>query len=411
MPRAAGKPGGGPASRRVALSVLACLLLGIAGATGGGAAERTPFPIGYIGVEEDPRHAALETYARLILRPAIDPLDGAEVAMRDARIVGRATGLDFRLEVARVRDPLQLEAAFDRLREERGVRFFLVDLETSLLTRLAAHAADAGALLLNVSERDDALRGEKCAANLLHVIPSWSMLTDALAQFLAHKDWRRILLLHGPTSEDAQLADVHRASLRKFGIRVVETRDFVAGNDPRAREKNDIQLLTTGVDYDAVLVVDTIGEFGRYVPYNTVLPRPVVGSAGLVPSAWHWASERFGSPQLNSRFERHVKRLRRMQDPEFAAWAAVRALLEAVMRAGSADFEAVREALLAEDARLDVYKGVPASFRSWDHQMRQPILLHTDDAVVAYAPLPQFLHARNHLDTLGGDAPMSACRF
>jgi ABC transporter substrate binding protein (PQQ-dependent alcohol dehydrogenase system) len=374
------------------------------------AAERQPFPIAYLGLEDDPRHAAVETYARLMLRPAIDPLDGAKVAMRDARIAGRATGLDFRLEVARVRDHAELPAAFDRLFEQ-GVRFFLVDLEAGLLRELAQHAADREALLFNVSAPDDALRGELCARNVLHVIPSQSMLTDALAQFLAHKQWRRVLLLHGPLPEDAELAALYSASLNKFGVRVVETRDFVAGNDPRAREKNDIQLLTTGVDYDVVLVVDTVGEFARYIPYNTVLPRPVVGSTGLVASAWHWASERFGSPQLNNRFEREVNHLRHMQDAEFAAWASVRALIEAVMRARSSEFAAIRDALLAEDVRLDVYKGVPASFRSWDHQMRQPVVLHTHDAVAAYAPLPEFLHARNHLDTLGVDEPMSACRF
>lgn len=374
------------------------------------ASERQPFPIAYLGLEDDPRHAAIETYARLVLRPAIDPLDGAKVAMRDARVAGRATGLDFQLEVARVRDQSELTGAFDRLFEQ-GVRFFLVDLEAELLRQLAQHAADREALLFNISAADDALRGEHCAKNVLHVIPSRSMLTDALAQFLAHKQWRKVLLLHGPLAEDAELAAIHTASLNKFGVRVVETRDFVAGNDPRAREKNDIQLLTTGVDYDVVLVVDTVGEFARYIPYNTVLPRPVVGSTGLVASAWHWASERFGSPQLNNRFEREVNHLRHMQDAEFAAWAAVRALIEAVMRTRSGEFTVIRDALLAEDTRLDVYKGVPASFRSWDHQMRQAVVLHTHDAVAAYAPLPEFLHARNHLDTLGVDEPMSACRF
>lgn len=398
------------AGRAATAGLILLVLLAAVGLRPAVSAERQPFPIGYLGIEDDPRHAALETYARLVLRPAVDPLDGARVAMRDARIVGRATGLDFRLEEARVRDPAGLPAAFDRL-YDAGVRFFLADLESALLVDIARHAAGREALLFNISEPDDALRGEKCAANLLHVIPSRSMLTDALAQFLAAKEWRRVLMLHGPLPEDGELAGIHAASLAKFGLRVVETRDFVAGNDPRAREKNDIQLLTTGVDYDVVLVVDRAGEFSRYIPYNTVLPRPVVGSTGLVPSAWHWASERFGSPQLNSRFEKHVGHLRHMQDPEFAAWAAVRALLDAVTRAGSGEFAAVRDALLAEDARFDVYKGVPASFRLWDHQMRQPVVLHTDDAVAAYAPLPQFLHARNHLDTLGVDEPMSACRF
>jgi hypothetical protein len=41
------------------------------------------------------------------------------------------------------------------------------------------------------------------------------------------------------------------------------------------------------------------------------------------------------------------------------------------------------------------------SFRRWNHQLRQPILLATADAVIARAALPDFLHRTNALDTLG----------
>ena len=55
-------------------------------------------------------------------------------------------------------------------------------------------------------------------------------------------------------------------------------------------------------------------------------------------------------------------------------------------------------------------KAPPGSFRRWNRQLRQPILLHTHNAVIERAPLPQFLHATNHLDTLGLDQPDSDCR-
>jgi ABC transporter substrate binding protein (PQQ-dependent alcohol dehydrogenase system) len=115
--------------------------------------------------------------------------------------------------------------------------------------------------------------------------------------------------------------------------------------------------------------------------------------------------------QLNQRFERQVGPGRRMQDAEFAAWAAVRALLEAHTRARSTDPARVLEALKSQEATLDVYKGNPASFRPWDNQLRQPILLATHDAVIARAPLDRFLHQRNVLDTLGVDQPETRCRF
>ncbi len=58
-----------------------------------------------------------------------------------------------------------------------------------------------------------------------------------------------------------------------------------------------------------------------------------------------------------------------------------------------------------------MYKGTPGSFRSWDNQLRQPIVLHTSDAVIATAPFEQFLHPTTYLDTLGVDQPQTECGF
>jgi ABC transporter substrate binding protein (PQQ-dependent alcohol dehydrogenase system) len=51
------------------------------------------------------------------------------------------------------------------------------------------------------------------------------------------------------------------------------------------------------------------------------------------------------------------------------------------------------------------------SVRSWDQQVRQPILLAGGNAVIARAPLEGFLHQTNDLDTLGYDAPETECRL
>lgn len=375
------------------------------------AQEATRVTFGYLGLADDPRHRALETYANVLIRPPIVPLDGAKVALREARIVGRALKAEFALEAVQADSAEGLAAGLDRLVREHGVRFVLVDLPGPLVTEVAARSRDKGVTLLNVSAVEDDLRGERCAAHLFHLIPSRAMLADALAQHLAAQQWRDALLLVGPQSEDEALGEAYARSIRRFGGRIVETRRFVAGRDPRQRELNNVRLLTQGVTYDVVVVADSEGEFGRQLPYQTVLARPVVGTHGLVPLAWHWAFERHGAPQLNQRFERQVGPGRRMQDAEFAAWAAVRALLEAHTRARSTDPARVLEALKVADGTLDVYKGNPASFRSWDNQLRQPILLGTADAVIARPPLDRFLHQRNVLDTLGIDQPETRCRF
>ena len=77
----------------------------------------------------------------------------------------------------------------------------------------------------------------------------------------------------------------------------------------------------------------------------------------------------------------------------------------------STDFDPVKGFLLSDKLTLDTVKGNPGSFRAWDHQLRAPVLLSTADAVIARAPLPQFLHQTDVLDTLGVDAPETACHF
>lgn len=199
------------------------------------------------------------------------------------------------------------------------------------------------------------------------------------------------------------------ASAHKFGLKVVDTRRYILSNDPREREQNNLRLLTGDAGYDAVFIADAAGEFGRYVPFATALPRPVVGAEGLIASSWHWTFERHGAPQLNQRIRRQSDREPTSED--WATWAAVRSVVEASVQAGSIDGAVLRKRMLADDFRLDLYKIGAGSYRSWDHQLRQPIMLHTHNAVIAVAPVEGFLHQFHAFDSLGTDEPESQCRL
>ena len=59
---------------------------------------------------------------------------------------------------------------------------------------------------------------------------------------------------------------------------------------------------------------------------------------------------------------------------------------------------------------LDGFKGTRTSFRPWDRQLRQPLLLTDGVGVLGSAPVEGVLHPKNVLDTLGADAPESACK-
>ena len=67
------------------------------------------------------------------------------------------------------------------------------------------------------------------------------------------------------------------------------------------------------------------------------------------------------------------------------------------------------EGLIDPGLTLELYKGNAGSFRPWNRQLRQPILLATESTVAGFAPVEGMLHQSNTLDTLGLDEPEFNC--
>jgi ABC transporter substrate binding protein (PQQ-dependent alcohol dehydrogenase system) len=363
--------------------------------------------VGYLQLTDDPRYDDLPGPGDTTITPP-RPVAGAEMGVSEANLAIEATGHSFALEKVEADNVAGLEQKVDAL-AKNGVHWFVVDAPDAAMAALAKAMSGRDVLLLNISAPGDELRGAACQKDLADLIPSRGMLTDALAQLLVARKWRDVLVLRGPLPQDKAMTAAFEHSAKRFGLSIAATRDFVLSNDPRLRNEDNAALLTGDASYDTVFIADAEGEFSRALPYNTIRPRPVIGATGLVPTAWSWTWDRYGAPQVSDRFQRAYGR--QMDGADWAAWLAIRALGEAVQRSGASDTAGVDAYLLGPKLSLDGAKGPPLSFRAWDHQLRQPILLTTADAVVAEAPLPGFLHQTNVLDTLGSDQPETQCHF
>jgi ABC transporter substrate binding protein (PQQ-dependent alcohol dehydrogenase system) len=358
----------------------------------------------YIGTADDPYYEPDPLYTGLSLKDRQRPLEGARLALRDARVIGRALGVAFELDEV-LANPGEVAETLRQLDPPHPLAI-LLDLPPQEMAEVIADSAPDD-VLINLRDRSDRWRGVDCAPNLLHALASDAMLSDALAQHLRAHGWKKILLLHGPTPRDAEQTEAVKRSAAKFGLQIAADRGFELTNDPRRRDESNIALLTGGVRHDVIWLVDDVGDFGRYVPFASYDARPVVGAEGLTATAWHWTFERFGAPQLSQRFRRTTDR--NMTADDWAGWAAVRAVVDAVSSVQSTDPHAVNTALQSGDLAVDLYKGVRGNFREWDGQLRQPILLATNNAVIAVAPIEGFEHQFDTLDTLGIDRPESAC--
>ncbi|HSW06983.1 branched-chain amino acid ABC transporter substrate-binding protein [Aquabacterium sp.] len=287
--------------------------------------------------------------------------------------------------------------------EKAGAAVLLTDLPTDWMLAVA----DAVKLpVLNLSDAADRARQQDCRARLFHLMSSERMRADALAQTLTARKWTQVLLLTGPSPQDAVRAATAQAAIKRYGLKLVASRPFKLSADPRERDLANPLLLTASAGYDAVWVVDSDGEFARSLPYRTVLPRPVVGDAGLVAVAWHAQFERYGAPQVSRRFAKATKRP--MTAHDWVAWLAGKALVGAAAAAPKGPNAAWAKALAGTP--IDGSKGTLMSFRPWDGQLRQPLLLTDGQGVIAQAPIDGLLHPTNVLDTLGADAPEKACK-
>ncbi|SHH74104.1 ABC transporter substrate-binding protein [Marivita hallyeonensis] len=366
------------------------------------AAAETEVVIHYIKQEVAPP----PTLSNLDPIPEDLGLRGAELGLEDNITTGRFLGQSYELSVTRVPEDGDFVAAVEAALAETDL--LVLDAPADQVLTAADIPAAASALIFNAGAADVALRADACRANVLHTIPSYAMRADALMQFFVKRRWTEIALVEGERADDQAWADTMEASARKFGLSFGARKTWAFDADMRRNAAQEVPVFTQELgDYDVLLVADAADDFARYISFNTWQPRPVAGSEGLRPVVWHRVVEQWGAAQLQSRFTELAGR--DMKDRDYAVWAAMRAIGEAVTRTGAADAATLREYMLSDAFELAGFKGRPLTFRAWNGQLRQPIPLVHERALVAQAPLEGFLHQRTELDTLGLDEPESGC--
>jgi ABC transporter substrate binding protein (PQQ-dependent alcohol dehydrogenase system) len=342
-------------------------------------------------------------------------VQGARVAVKENNMTGRLIGQHHELIEHRIPAEADVVAKAKDI-AAAGAELIILDLEANDLLAVADLPEMKDRVLLNIRLSDDELRMEQCRSNVFHLPPSWAMRADALSQYLIWKKWPKWFLIAGKGTKDQQYAAAIRRSATKFGAKLVEekTYNFDAGSRRTDSGHQQIQtqmpLLTqTKADYDVIFAADAEEAFGDYLLFRTFIPRPVVGSHGLVAVGWHRSFEQYAGTQMQNRFERAANRA--MTERDYYGWLAVRVFGEAVLRTSASDAKTVKSYLLSKDFEVAGFKGQGLTFRSWDQQMRQPLLLSGPRALVSISPQDGFLHKYYTTDTLGFDKPETKCRF
>ncbi|QQO36402.1 ABC transporter substrate-binding protein [Bradyrhizobium diazoefficiens] len=373
------------------------------------AADPVTIGVGYLGL------AGTRSTLSLVEQPADnDGVAGARLAIDDNNTTGKFLNQRFTLEERRIKEGEDVVQAAAALAEHNG--FIVADLPADALLKVADALRDRGTLLFNAGAIDERLREADCRANVIHAAPTRSMLADALGQYLVWKRWPRWLLVVGSHDEDKLYADALRRAATRFGAKIVQERTFEDAGGAR-RTDSGVTLIQRQMPvftqqapaYDVLVAADESEVFAAYLPYRTWDPRPVAGSAGLVPRSWDAAQDQWGATQMQNRFMKLNSR--RMTALDMQAWTAVRMIGEATSRTNSGDVKKVTDFIKGPDFSVAAFKGTKLTLRDWNLQLRQPILLVDGRMVVSVSPQEGFLHQVSELDTLGYDRPESKCKL
>ena len=373
------------------------------------AADPIEIGIGYLG------QANVKSTLSLVQQPADnDGVAGAHLAIEDNNTTGKFLNQHFTLHEVRLKEGEDAAKAASSLADHDS--FIIVDLPADQLLKAADALRDRGTVLLNAGAIDDRLREEDCRANVIHVAPTRSMLADALAQYLVWKQWKRWLLVVGSHDADKLYADALRRAAARFGAKIVQERTFEDTGGAR-RTDSGVTLIQRQIPvftqqapaYDVLVAADESEVFAAYLPYRTWDPRPVAGSAGLVPTSWDAAQDQWGATQMQNRFMK--LNARRMTAKDMQAWTAARVIGEATSRTNSGEAKTIVDFIKGKDFSVAAFKGQRLTLRDWNLQLRQPILLVDGRMVVSVSPQEGFLHQVSELDTLGLDRPETKCKL
>ncbi len=376
-------------------------------------AYASTFDVTILSLKSEDQQQKGKTFAGITVEPHRPVRRAVELALFESTILFDTLDIDSSLQ------QIELDPNTDIRSQLAGISqssLVILDLPLALMEQVAKLTHELNLVAFNVRHSNAYLRESLCMDTFFHAIPSDNMYFDALGQFLIYRGWRKVLLIRGPSERDAERAETLFNSLKKFGANIVDQRVFTLSHNPDDRDKNKPEFLTGGVSYDVVAVIDSQKDYGRYLQYSTRSARPVVGDVGLTPRNWHFGLERYGAPQLNERYRSFKKNHLlspqvSMTDAEFAAWSAVKLITNSINSRTDREDLSPSSVLIDPASQVDLYKGTRGSIRQWNHQLRQPILLATQDAVIAIAPMPKFLHPKHYVDTLGVDAPASACQL
>lgn len=361
---------------------------------------------------------------------------GAELGAAEAARLAELFGKRFELVTVRAEDLESAAGAARGLVEDGRVFAVAGGLGATSCFDLAELCERHGLLFFNVGCADDRLRRERCRRTTFSVEASTAMYVDALAGWLIGEAGLRRwhFVTESSDSATAVYRRARQALLEQGGDDLGNTvvRPGTVNHRPTLerlqRVRPDVAFLSLGMTPRAAFLTqyNQLGPAFEVAGPSMSTAQLWIAApdtrAGIWPTLWHHKLFRYGAQQLNDRFKDRSDRP--LDARGWASWMAVKIMAETVLRAGTTETSRLVKFLEEDGAHFDGHKGKRLSFRSWDHQLRQPVYLvrarsgaqDAWDAFEGVAELPlgrpgPERTSQELLDQLGDLESETECRF
>ncbi|MFQ5801814.1 MAG: ABC transporter substrate-binding protein [Candidatus Methylomirabilales bacterium] len=360
----------------------------------------------------------------------------AELAAEEANFVAEAFGKVVRLLAEKTASPDDAAKKAMKLIRQGRAKAILGGGDDPITHAIQETSARERIIFLNTMSRSEALRGATCHRLTFHVEASLAMYTDAMGQWLVRRAKQPRWAFLTPDSEaGAEMERLATRALRRHGGSAVAREVVPAGNsDYRAalttlaKAGPDVVIMNLAGPSllqalaqvtDLGLAVQVAGSRMEAVEFWQAEPTRLTG---VWPSLWSYGFRKYSGRELNKRLAARLG-----HPAESRAWAsytAMKAVWEAVLKGGRDDTAGL-VSFFEKGRGVDAHKGQPLTFRSWDHQLRQPLMVVRSKVPAAGARRWDIFELLGEvplrgttgenraavLDTLGLSAAESTCHF
>jgi len=359
---------------------------------------------------------------------------GAQLGAEEANVTAEMFGTRVELIIEDVTRPDNLLPMARKLTTQEPVSAIIAALDDAATAELSAFCQQAGIVCLNTCARGGELRGDKCQRLTFHVEPDLVMYTHAMGQWLVQNNRKRWQYVISDRAFGQEVYHWASRFLQHQGGTELGRWVIAPG---QADFKDVLAHLAHGAA-EAVVVALRGAELRHFLEQykatglNTLLagvPLDMIALwqvnpavlQGVWVAAWYHGLERFSARELNRRFSRRFEKP--AESFAWANWAAVKLVVEGVLRSGHAETSGLA-AYLEGAPPFDGHKGKALTFRAWNHQLRQPlyVLKAREDKPENAWDLLQLLgevpppaapskSVAEGLDTLGEPKTESLCRL